>query len=188
LPTPPECTSLTSPADGETNVSVSASLTWDAVNDATGYYLTVGTTSGENDVLDNFDTGNTTTYTPATDWQENTTYYVTVTPYNNIGTASNCTETHFTTLFINEIISYPNFFTPNNNGKHDFWNIENIELAPGTSIIIFDRYGKIVYKIFPGENGWDGTSQGKAMPVSEYWFRLQLKTGRIIRGHFSLIR
>ncbi len=188
LPTPPECTSLTSPADGETNVSVSASLTWNAVNDATGYYLTVGTTSEGNDVLDNFDAGNNTTYTPATNWQENTTYYVTITPYNNVGTASNCNETHYTTETLQMEFFYPSFFTPNGNGKNDFWNIDGDLILPGTYIYIFDRYGKIVYKLKPGSAGWNGTNKNGALPVGEYWFKAELKNGQVKTGNFSLIR
>src|SRR3546814_18836589 len=39
----------------------------------------------------------TTRFRSATDWDENTTYYVTVVPYNSAGEAAGCTEISFTT-------------------------------------------------------------------------------------------
>ena len=70
-------------------------LSWDAVSGADGYYLTVGTTTGGNDVLDNQDMGAGVTYTFA--GTINTTYYFTVVPYNANGSATGCSEVLFTT-------------------------------------------------------------------------------------------
>ncbi|MCB4806993.1 BspA family leucine-rich repeat surface protein [Tamlana sp. 62-3] len=97
LPTAPTCTTLTSPLNGATDVAVSTDLSWTAITDATGYRLTVGTTSGGNDILDNEDVGNVSTYDLVTDLPETTTIYVTITPYNAVGDATGCTEESFTT-------------------------------------------------------------------------------------------
>jgi len=186
LPTAPECTSLINPADGETNVAVSTSLTWGVVNDATGYFLTIGTTSGGNDVLDNFDAGNTTTYTPATDWQENTTYYVTVTAYNDVGTAENCNETHFTTE-TKEEVGIMNFFTPNNDGQNDTWHLLSNSVIPVGMIYIFDRYGRLINQMRTSDS-WNGYRNGNLMPADDYWFKIVFENGKTLKGHFSLIR
>ncbi len=183
----PECTQLTDPADGATGVSVSASLNWTAVNNADGYYLSIGTSPGGNELINHLDVENTTSYTPASQWNENTTYYVSIHPYNADGEATNCNKTSFTTEN-SFVFDYPHFFTPNGNGENDFWQIPNIELAPGTYIIIFDRYGQIVHKLKPGDQGWDGTNNGKELPQTEYWFKLILKNGETKTGNFSLIR
>ena len=43
------------------------------------------------------------------------------------------------------VVDYPNYFTPNNDGYHDTWNIIGIaEFDPGANIYIFDRYGKLL--------------------------------------------
>ncbi|MBI6118773.1 immunoglobulin domain-containing protein, partial [Salegentibacter maritimus] len=98
IATIPNCTSITSPLDGATDVSISENISWDAVQDADGYYINIGTTAGENDLVNNTDlTTTTTTYSPATDFPENTTIYVSVTPYNVVGSATGCTEISFTT-------------------------------------------------------------------------------------------
>ena len=93
--TAPACVTLTSPVNGAVNVS-NTTLVWPANPDATGYYITVGTSAGASDVLNNFDAGNVLTY-HLSNLVGGTTYYVTITPYNTFGTATGCTESNFTT-------------------------------------------------------------------------------------------
>lgn len=93
--TTPSCVTLSSPANGAINVS-NTTLVWLANPDATGYNITVGTSAGASDVLNNFDAGNVLTY-HLSNLVGGTTYYVTITPYNSFGTATGCTESNFTT-------------------------------------------------------------------------------------------
>lgn len=94
---PPDCTTLSSPLDGETNVSVNTEIQWVAVPNATQYFLSMGTSPGATDVLNRISVGNSLNYTPATSLMPNTVYYVTVIPNNNNGDAINCMEESFTT-------------------------------------------------------------------------------------------
>lgn len=87
------------------------------------------------------------------------------------------------------IFDYPIFFTPNNDGYNDLWNIflENTE----KKLYIFDRYGKLIKEILPNELGWDGTYNGKKLPSTDYWFVLEYDecgVQKIFKSHFSLIR
>jgi gliding motility-associated-like protein len=89
------------------------------------------------------------------------------------------------------VIDYPDFFTPNEDGINDTWNIDLDQ--PGSSIHIFDRYGKNLKQIKPGGEGWDGTFNGKPMPPQSYWFRIDYVeplTGRpnSFKSHFILKR
>ncbi|MCP9201097.1 T9SS type B sorting domain-containing protein [Gramella sp. GC03-9] len=87
------------------------------------------------------------------------------------------------------IIGYDNFFTPNNDGINDFWQIRGIdEPAAANFVSIFDRYGKLLKKLHVSEKGWDGTFNGQEMPSDDYWFRLSLRNRQEVTGHFSLIR
>ncbi len=96
--TPPNCTTLTDPLDAATDVNEDNDLSWSvATGGATGYKLTVGTTSGGTDVLNNVDVGNVTTYDLGT-LSFLTTYYVSIVPYNGNGDATGCTEESFTTI------------------------------------------------------------------------------------------
>lgn len=86
------------------------------------------------------------------------------------------------------VLVIPKYFTPNEDGFHDFWQIGGIENYPGTMIYIFDRYGKLLKQIVPGTEGWNGTYLGKLMPSTEYWYRIDLNNGTVIKGHFALLR
>jgi gliding motility-associated-like protein len=95
----------------------------------------------------------------------------------------------FSTLPIS-VIGYPRFFTPNNDGYNDVWQIQGINdmVQPDSDIYIFDRYGKLLKQLNPGSVGWDGTFNDNLMPSSDYWFKVLLQDGRIFSGHFSLKR
>lgn len=93
----PSCTTLTEPLEGLTDVSVATDLTWSSVSNATGYKLTLGTSSLGADILDDLDVGNVTSYELATNLPENTIIYVSITPYNTDGDAVGCLEESFTT-------------------------------------------------------------------------------------------
>ncbi len=86
------------------------------------------------------------------------------------------------------VISFPKFFTPNGDGFNDTWQVLGVGFQPTSNIFIFDRFGKIMAKIDPANEGWDGTYKGNKMPSSDYWFKVELEDGRLIGGHFSLIR
>jgi len=89
------------------------------------------------------------------------------------------------------IIDYPLFFTPNNDGYHDTWNIIGIASNPTAKIYIFDRHGKLLKQVSPTSAGWDGTYNGNPLPSSDYWFRVEYKEDDLqkeFRGHFTLKR
>ncbi|WP_191858649.1 T9SS type B sorting domain-containing protein [Hanstruepera ponticola] len=94
----PNCNSvLTTPANGSVDVNENTDITWSSASIiVTGYTISIGTTPGGTDILDSFDNGPATTYDPGTlDYE--TTYYVTIVPYNDNGPAINCNEQSFTT-------------------------------------------------------------------------------------------
>ena len=91
-----------------------------------------------------------------------------------------------TTVFI---FDYPKFFTPNDDGYNDYWNIffENSV----TNINIFDRFGKLLKQIQQNEMGWDGKYNGHKLPSTDYWFVLDYEecgVFRTFKSHFSLKR
>ncbi|WP_067031686.1 T9SS type B sorting domain-containing protein [Allomuricauda sp. CP2A] len=92
------------------------------------------------------------------------------------------------------VVGYPKFFTPNGDGVHDNWNVYGIERLTDPIIYIFDRYGKLLKELDPAL-GWDGTFNGRDLPSSDYWFRLEYErddsgvlVARSVRRHFSLVR
>jgi len=90
---------VTSPAEGETGVIQDPTITWSSASGfPDGYYISVGTTDGGNDVVDNVDAGNTNSYA-LSGLSYSTTYYVTLLPYNGSGSATDaCSSYSFTTV------------------------------------------------------------------------------------------
>jgi gliding motility-associated-like protein len=88
------------------------------------------------------------------------------------------------------LLGIPNFFTPNQDGFNDYWNIKGVNNAfNGKTIIhVFDRYGKLISKLNPLNQGWDGTFNGRPLPSDDYWYTIALEDGRIMKGHFTLKR
>ncbi|MDP9960952.1 fibronectin type III domain-containing protein [Chryseobacterium lathyri] len=108
------CPVVTAPASSATGVSVTPTFTWTANSDATGYRISIGTTSGGTDVLNNVDVGNITSYTLPTALNSSTTYYYTINSYNAGITSASCTVRSFTTVcgvitpgYTNNFSSFP---------------------------------------------------------------------------------
>lgn len=84
-------------------------------------------------------------------------------------------------------IKIPLFFTPNNDGFHDRWEIYGIENFPGSKLEIFDRFGKLIVRMNEAIAGWDGSLNNQPLPSSDYWYKLTYN-GQVVTGHFSLKR
>lgn len=71
-----------------------------------------------------------------------------------------------------QVLKYPKFFTPNQDGINDTWNITDLKAHNQAKIYIFTRYGQLLKTIKPEGEGWDGTFHGRNMPSNDYWFRV----------------
>jgi hypothetical protein len=101
------CPSVTAPASSATGVSVTPTFTWTANTDATGYRISIGTTAGATNVLNNVDVGNVLTYTLGAPLAYGVKYFYTINAYNATATSVGCTERSFTTLTLCPTVSAP---------------------------------------------------------------------------------
>lgn len=83
------------------------------------------------------------------------------------------------------VVGYNNFFTPNNDGFNDYWNIKGINRS-GITVNIYDRFGKLIIQLDALERGWDGLLNGREIPSDDYWFKTYLDNGTEFSGHFTL--
>ncbi|WP_278035134.1 T9SS type B sorting domain-containing protein [Flavobacterium nitratireducens] len=89
------------------------------------------------------------------------------------------------------VINYPKYFTPNNDGYNDYWNIKELASQPYAYIRIFDRYGKFLKQISPNGTGWNGTYNGHFLPADDYWFVIHYMENDVVKefkSHFALKR
>ncbi|MEM8510515.1 MAG: T9SS type B sorting domain-containing protein [Bacteroidota bacterium] len=93
-------------------------------------------------------------------------------------------------VFEKEVIvgGMPSFFTPNNDGANDRFQLNNPEFFPAYQMSVFNRYGKLLSSFTAQDNGWDGTYGSMEMPPDDYWYVLELEGGRTIKGYFTLKR
>ena len=89
-------------------------------------------------------------------------------------------------------LDYPEFFTPNNDGKNDTWNIEDLKNDTTAIIKIYSRLGRFIKQIKTSGLGWNGFNANGNMEITtDYWFVVSYtKNGNIeeYRGNFSLLR
>lgn len=88
-------------------------------------------------------------------------------------------------------IEMPNFFTPDGDNMNDRWLPDNLEAFPNVLMIIFDRYGRELYRMGYGDAGWDGIYNSSELPTGDYWYVIKLQgenDDREFIGHFTLYR
>jgi gliding motility-associated-like protein len=80
------------------------------------------------------------------------------------------------------VVEIPEGFSPNSDGKNDKFVIKNIERYPKSELIVFNRWGDIVWRN-PGEgykNDFDGTweQNNQPLPDATYYYVLKLNDGK----------
>lgn len=93
------------------------------------------------------------------------------------------------TILILTPLVVPNTFTPNGDGINDTWDLRALLAYPGCLVQVFNRYGALVYQSVGYTSGWDGTLNGKQLPVGTYYYIIDLKNGkRAFSGSITIIR
>jgi len=83
----------------------------------------------------------------------------------------------------------PNIFTPNGDGINDKWTIKYLNQYPGCTVDVFNRYGQKVFHSEGYATDWDGTYNGKPLPLGTYYYIINPKNGRnVMNGSISIIR
>ena len=85
-------------------------------------------------------------------------------------------------------VAIPNAFSPNGDNMNDRWNIAGLNSYPQSEIILFDRYGREVFRK-RNYQPWDGTRNGNPLPVGVYYYVIDLRDGSPkITGNVYLAR
>jgi gliding motility-associated-like protein len=83
----------------------------------------------------------------------------------------------------------PNIFTPNGDGINDTWHIKYLESYPNADIQVFNRYGEKVFVSTGYDTEWDGTYNGKPLPIGTYYYIINPKNGRPIqKGSVTILK
>lgn len=81
-------------------------------------------------------------------------------------------------------LTFPNVFTPNGDGNNDFFIVNGIENHPGSKLIVYNRWGRIVYEDTDYKNTW---SPRNDVNDGTYYYVVQASDGRSYSGFVSII-
>jgi len=94
-----------------------------------------------------------------------------------------------------DLDALPNAITPNGDGLNDALVFDimllNPQDFPNAELIVFNRWGDVVYKQRPYDNTWQGTNQsGGELPEGTYYFinRLSIENTEVLTGDITIIR
>ena len=87
-----------------------------------------------------------------------------------------------------------NLFTPNNDGKNDYWRLDNPRIYEHCDISIFNTWGEKIFSQNNFEDKWFGTYQknGVDVPDGVYYYKVRCTniTGTKVQftGDITLLR
>ena len=74
-------------------------------------------------------------------------------------------------LFIAEAI------TPNGDGYNDEWVVGGLEYFPNANVVVFNRWGQVLFESRGYMQRWDGRLNGVELPVADYYYVIDLADG-----------
>lgn len=105
---------------------------------------------------------------------------------NDISSVSN-TDCIPTTLYA----FVPNAFSPNNDGLNDTFIVVGKNIMD-FNLVIFDSWGKELYRTTDPKDGWDGQYSGNLCPMGVYYYQISIKGSqgqrKYVSGTLHLIR
>jgi gliding motility-associated-like protein len=83
----------------------------------------------------------------------------------------------------------PNTFTPNGDGRHELWVIEYLDTYPNCKVQVFTRAGQLVFESRGYKKPWNGTVNGKTLPIDTYYYIIEPENGRKpITGYVTILK
>jgi gliding motility-associated-like protein len=111
-------------------------------------------------------------------------YILKVVSSNGCGTAADTMH-----VFWYKDIYVPSAFTPNGDGLNDTWKIPSLSAFSSFEVVVFDRWGKLVFQGKNTSTPWDGTYHGTPAPVGSYVYQISLsQPPGLLKGTVTIVR
>lgn len=86
----------------------------------------------------------------------------------------------------------PNAFTPNGDGKNDYFKVYHLKTERLVELRIFNKWGSILFHSQDPQKGWDGTYKGKDQPIGVYGYLIKIEfpdgSLKTYKGTLTLLR
>ena len=90
--------------------------------------------------------------------------------------------------FCKEIV-VKNTFTPNGDGFNDIWEIGGIDKDQNAKLMIYNRFGNIVFQTSGPSFKWDGKMNNTELPLGTYYYFLYARQGTgVFKGAVTILR
>jgi gliding motility-associated-like protein len=129
--------------------------------------------------------------------QQNPTHTYIAPGYYTVGlivtSAEGCTDSIYHELYIANVVTYyiPNSFTPNGDGKNDYFGVTGYSVS-GYEMVIYSRWGDEIFKSTGSKILWDGSdSSGNPVQSGVYVYKIKVLNDpqkRLNTGTVTLIR
>lgn len=104
---------------------------------------------------------------------------------------NNCSDTLSVSISETEVecLRIPNSFTPNGDGKNDTWILGGTDMFPNIKVLIFNKWGNLLYESNGYATPWDGTVNGQPLPSDTYYYIINLNNGTPeFNGPITIVR
>ncbi|MCO5275831.1 MAG: gliding motility-associated C-terminal domain-containing protein [Flavobacteriales bacterium] len=87
---------------------------------------------------------------------------------------------------------FPNSFTPDKDDKNDMWNWAGDCTPDPYKLMIFNRWGELIFSTTDPHDAWDGTYGGVPSPIGVYVYKAEYQfpyqDAQTAIGHITLVR
>ncbi len=135
------------------------------------------------------------TWTPATGLSNTTIFNPTASPAKDtyytleVINEDGCSNKDELLVKVLQTPVIPNVFSPNHDGINDTWQITYLNSYPDCVVNIFNRYGQSIFHSAGYKTAWDGTYNGKELPVGTYYYVIDTRRiTKVLTGSVTLLR
>jgi len=79
-------------------------------------------------------------------------------------------------------------FSPNGDNINDFFTIRNVEQLTNNELIIYNRWGNLVFTMNNYNNGWNGSFNNSPLPDGTYFYVFRPGDGTEVAGYLVISR
>jgi len=100
-----------------------------------------------------------------------------------------CTDSKSVKVIVRKLPEMANAFTPNGDGRNDYWKIGHMEDYPGNTVSIFNRYGILIFHSAGYGVPWDGKYNSSPVPAGTYYYVIRLSPEqKSLSGYVTVLR
>lgn len=101
-------------------------------------------------------------------------YYIQA--FETNGNAANYSQSNTVCIYLEPEIYIPEAFTPNGDGKNDYFTPKFSFIPAKFELKIYNRWGNMIYKTNDFEQGWDGSAlNNQQAPTGSYLYHIYIK-------------